>query len=170
MDLKGTMALFTNSPAKSPRGRSTSICRSRPAVAGCVRSFSLCPGECPRRAGDDRRQLVVPQPGGLQRHEPRDRRGQLDRARPGRRTGAAVDRRQRAAGRRASRGLAAGHAASLGPAPAAGNHRPHGQCPLPRPARPAGRHGLRRTAERNVFARARSIPVPPGERARRLHV
>ena len=59
---------------------------------------------------------------------------------------------------------------SLGPAPAAGNHRSHGQRPLPRPARSPGRHGPRRTAERNLFAGTGPLPLSPRERARRLHL
>ena len=78
--------------------------------------------------------------------------GALTRTPRGNELALRLSRGRRAAGRRTSRRLAAGHAASLGPAPTAGDHRPHGQRPLPRPAQAAGRYGPRRTAERNLLA------------------
>ena len=73
MDLKGTIGFDVRTFPRHPRGADPSASEDpgQPLLAA-LRSLSLCHLECSRRNGNDRRQLVGPQPGRLQRHEPRD--------------------------------------------------------------------------------------------------
>ena len=73
MDLKGTIAFEYELAREIPGRPSTSqVQASRCGLR--YDKFSFCPLESPRRIGNDRRQLVGPQSGRLQRHDLRDRR------------------------------------------------------------------------------------------------